>query len=446
MKLFERKPKQEDLNKDYRYRDVYSDQKRERSAIGKVQPYWPWQVLAGTLAALFMVVAWLLLSCVMWVQAVVYHNMPSGWDPAVGSGIMSTVGGDQSGGGMGDVASTGDPSGAGTGSGQEGAGMSGGQFAMDGPIQDADTEAATVSGMTYQQFRDRYFTFYRKSGGIVDDKYMSNVDGNVYTETAVYVMWDNVCNGVRGEFDTMMAGRTADEAVPEEDVPQSGPSAPSIQWCVARITLSKILITLLVGLAAYALFDRVFHKKWEAQTQQDRVDDINQYDNDQHIQKPEEVQKAYDWFPDVGAHAPVQVSSLISHMALSNKGLKPVMLTKRADKDVLDKAGEVVYFKGEALEDEDGEIIQSKVPCIDEAFMDALWDASGLPKDKRLRKRFDPSAIPYNPEDKSRERLKGADTVADMINKYWTLPEYEPQRPAGAYIVDTEPVNMRRAA
>jgi hypothetical protein len=73
--------------------------------------------------------------------------------------------------------------------------------------------------------------------------------------------------------------------------------------------------------------------------------------------------------------------------------------------------------------------------------MDELWDASELPKDKTIRRKFDPSKVLYNPDNKNRNKLKDARTVADMINKYWTLPEYEPQRPGGAYIVDTEPVN-----
>ena len=39
------------------------------------------------------------------------------------------------------------------------------------------------------------------------------------------------------------------------------------------------------------------------------------------------------------------------------------------------------------------------------------------------------------------DKLKGYDTVADLINNEWEFPYYEPQRPAGAYIVDTAPVN-----
>ena len=42
---------------------------------------------------------------------------------------------------------------------------------------------------------------------------------------------------------------------------------------------------------------------------------------------------------------------------------------------------------------------------------------------------------------KNRDKLKGYDTVADLINNEWEFPYYEPQRPAGAYIVDTAPVN-----
>ena len=32
-------------------------------------------------------------------------------------------------------------------------------------------------------------------------------------------------------------------------------------------------------------------------------------------------------------------------------------------------------------------------------------------------------------------------TVSDLINKDWYIPEYEPQRPAGVYLVDSAPVN-----
>ena len=58
-----------------------------------------------------------------------------------------------------------------------------------------------------------------------------------------------------------------------------------------------------------------------------------------------------------------------------------------------------------------------------------------------LRKYYDATKIKYNPDGSNRDKLGKFETVADLINKDWQLPYYEPQRPAGAYIVDTAPVN-----
>jgi hypothetical protein len=42
---------------------------------------------------------------------------------------------------------------------------------------------------------------------------------------------------------------------------------------------------------------------------------------------------------------------------------------------------------------------------------------------------------------KKKDSVSIYNTVADVINLDWDFPLYEPQRPAGAYIVDTAPVN-----
>ena len=115
-------------------------------------------------------------------------------------------------------------------------------------------------------------------------------------------------------------------------------------------------------------------------------------------------------------------------------------MSKRTE-DILDEDGDVEYYKGEILLDDDGNPITSKVPIIDEAFMDALFDASGAPKDKTVRKKYDTTKIPYNPDGSNRDKLGKYNTVADLINDDWEFPLYEPQRPGGAYIVDTAPVN-----
>lgn len=204
---------------------------------------------------------------------------------------------------------------------------------------------------------------------------------------------------------------------------------------------TKFVICLCVAIFCFALLYWVLSKNLKAQNLMADTSDINMYHNDQHIALPEEIQRNYDWFPDVGAHSGVQVSSMISHMALTNKGLKTVQLAKRADKDIKDKDGNIEYYKGAIIEDDDGNPVTSTVPMIDEEFMEALYDASGAPKDKDVRKKYDTTKIPYNPDGSNRDKLGKYDTVADLINEDWEFPLYEPQRPGGAYIVDTAPVN-----
>lgn len=197
----------------------------------------------------------------------------------------------------------------------------------------------------------------------------------------------------------------------------------------------------LSGLFTFLLLYEVLKRNLDAQNAETDVTDINQYRDDQHVQTPKEIMQKYDWFPDVGAHSSVMVSGMLSHVMLSKKGLKKVEVTRRADKDILDENGNVIYFKGEPLLDDNEDEITDVVPIIDEKFADALFTASGAPADKEVRILYDSTKIPYNPGNQNREKLKGYNTVADLINGDWDFPEYEVQRPAGAYIVDTEPVN-----
>lgn len=201
----------------------------------------------------------------------------------------------------------------------------------------------------------------------------------------------------------------------------------------------NVCISLLVGLICWAGFHQVLMRNWEAQNALNNVTDINQYDNDQHIATPIEVQEKFDIFPDIGAHSSVQVSSLISHMMLSNKGLANIQVAKRYEKDVLDENGDVEFYTGELIEDDDGNYSYESVPMIDEKLGKAFFKSAGVPSE--FHTFYDARKIKYNPGNENREKLKGYDTVADLINKDWELPEYEPQRPAGAYVVDTAPVN-----
>lgn len=213
-----------------------------------------------------------------------------------------------------------------------------------------------------------------------------------------------------------------------------------------RPTPMKLVLGLIAGLTVFAILYAVLAKNLKAANLMSDTSDINQHYDDQRIALPEEIQKAYDIFPDVGAHSSVMVSSMISHQALTNRGLKKVRLAKRADKDILDEDGDVEVYKGDILRDEHGEPITVEVPLIDNDFTEGLFDSSKTPKGKNakgrpFRRYFDASGIPYNPGNENLDKLKGFDTVAELINKDWEFPIYEPQRPGGMYIVDTAPVN-----
>lgn len=214
---------------------------------------------------------------------------------------------------------------------------------------------------------------------------------------------------------------------------------PAMRVTFGPRSMNHLFISLVAGLLTFAGMYQVMQKNLKAQNMMRDMTDVNMWDNDQHVALPEEIQAEYDWFPDVGAHSRVQVSSMLSHMMLQNKGLKTVKMAKRYKADVKDERGVVVHFKGEIVTDDNGEPVLVDKPIIDEAFGTALFEASEA--DPEVRKFYDVRRVPYNPDGKNRDKLSGYKTVADLINGDWYLPVYEPQRPAGAYIVDTAPVN-----
>ena len=142
----------------------------------------------------------------------------------------------------------------------------------------------------------------------------------------------------------------------------------------------------------------------------------------------------------MGAHTKVHATALLSHWAVSPKGLKSVEVLERSQKQVLDEDGDVAIERGEFLTDANGNIKSKTEPIIDEAYMNELFDVSEM-RDKRFRTFYDASKIPYNPGNKNRDKLSGYDTVADLINKEWTWEPYETQRPCGVYSVDSSPSN-----
>ncbi|MFE6939676.1 type IV secretory system conjugative DNA transfer family protein [Streptomyces chartreusis] len=239
---------------------------------------------------------------------------------------------------------------------------------------------------------------------------------------------------------------TAKDGKPSAERPaEPKKSATTVGEQLADVSGFKLFITLGSGLMVALIIGTWFSRKVAAANLMNTTSDINQYQNDQHIALPEEIQQNYDWFPDAGAHSSVQVSSMLSHMMLKKKGLGTVEVAQRAKKDVIDEEGNLVFYAGEVMDDDEGDPLTQTLPIIDEDFGDKLFEASGLPDDKTLRQKYDTTRIPYNPDGKNRDKLGfGSDTyktVAALIKEDWTFPAYEVQRPAGAYVVDTAPVN-----
>ena len=93
------------------------------------------------------------------------------------------------------------------------------------------------------------------------------------------------------------------------------------------MSFPKVMITFAISTVFFIVIYRLFMLKWKSQNTMSDTSEINQYHNDQHVALPEEVQQKFDWFPDVGCTSDVQPSSMISHVAISNKGLKSFLLT-----------------------------------------------------------------------------------------------------------------------
>lgn len=274
-------------------------------------------------------------------------------------------------------------------------------------------------------------------------KYVSVPNGNYYFECENHPGYKPEVDGIRGLYDENLIFVGVNAPVSGESTSSAKSSSGGLPFDIDMTpSVGKLLFAFIIAAIFFGIMYTAMMRNLEAQNMLSDTSDINQYQNDQHIALPEELQRRFDWFPDVGATSSVQFSSMISHMALSNKGIKKVPLAKRADKDIFDEDGDIQYYKGEIILDENDKPITSTVEFFDKAFMESLFEASAPDDDTHsIRKYYDATKIPYNPNGKNRLKAGAYNTVADFINADWELPYYEPQRPGGAYLVDVEPVN-----
>ena len=212
--------------------------------------------------------------------------------------------------------------------------------------------------------------------------------GDVIDKNAVYDNYEDVPEPEwytvsKTEYENKMASEEGQKELAEQQAAQelAKEQKSFTYWIAPALYNWPDFVGALIGaLLAFAIMYPLMMRNLAAQNLMNDTTDINQYQNDQHIALPEEIMRKFDWFPDAGAHCSVQVSSMISHVALQNKGIKKVPVSVRADKDILDEDGDVEYLKGEILLDDNDKPMTKTVPMFNTEFMEALFDASGLPK------------------------------------------------------------------
>lgn len=451
-----------DPSKKYQYRDVYKNQQLDRLEEELPETMTSRLIMIGVLSIVIMIITWYVLSFAQF-GGLAFTNSVS--NAASGSNSNASS-----------ITSTDTGQSGTSGVGSDASGNSGVTGSDAAGVQDSDlvepqslAEFRKMQGMDFDTYLASYYQMVSEENSALH-WYLSSITGDTYDWSEIYRMWEEITKNnyaaymamYNGSSDTSWKNGSAENYI-ESDTGKTGNSSNSensessensgkvgdlsikgvtLKSCVRVITFWKLFVTLMAGLLTWAIMYPIMKRNLAVQNQgKDNRGLLKKYVNDQHIQMPEEVQRTYDYFPDVGAHAPVQVASMISHVMLLNKGVKRVQVARRADSDIYSESGELMYHKGEMLLDDDGNPIVDTVPMFDKSFGNALFDAAKILKDKRARVFYNPAKIPYNPENENRDKLKGAATVSDMINQYWHFPEYEPQRPAGAYLVDTAPVN-----
>lgn len=400
------------------YRDVYEDQQLERSQIGEKQTATSRIILCLIVAALVGVVAYFTVGLIRYgistISSLTYET------------TTTTTTSEESG-----TSSSGDVL----------------TYNPDNPYNYTTVVVDWAEGEDGLAVMANYYTAVDEYGNIIDATalYLNIEDVPVpdwYVQSKAEYEAAQVASEATSSSTSGIYDEYYDEVTETSTTSEDGSEESLSYYLVPAVRNWPNLVGFVLGfLILFAIMYPIMMRNLEAQNLLEDVSDINQYTGDQHIALPEEIMRKFDWFPDVGAHSAVSVSSMISHVALQNKGIKSIELTQRAEQDILDADGDIEYLEGEILTDDDGEYISKTLPMFDKDFMEDLFDASELPKDKKMRKYYDTTKIPYNPGNGNREKLKGYDSVADLINNDWEFPYYEVQRPGGAYIVDTAPVN-----
>lgn len=218
--------------------------------------------------------------------------------------------------------------------------------------------------------------------------------------------------------------------------------------------------TLFFSIIVTVIFYSRMEKNYKLQNIESDTSELNKHEGDGRLLQPEELTVKFDIFPDTGAHSSVDMSAVLSHMIITNNGLKKVEVADRNDDGklqfVLKKTGiTTVKNKKNYIRLEDGtilwnpydldpyddnvydELLTKKMPIIDTELGQESLKAVSVKE--KYRKPYDPRKLLYNPEKKYGKTTEY--TVAEKINNDWWIPDYEVQRPGGFYLVATGTLN-----
>lgn len=104
------------------------------------------------------------------------------------------------------------------------------------------------------------------------------------------------------------------------------------------------------------------------------------------------------------------------------------------------RTGQVEFYKND-VRGPDGQPLYDMVPMIDESFGQMLFTTSGLAQGPSVAQILQSGSCRLQPGWRQPRASPASRTPGKHINEDWDLPEYEPQRPAGVYMVDEAPVN-----
>lgn len=202
---------------------------------------------------------------------------------------------------------------------------------------------------------------------------------------------------------------------------------------------------LLVG--AGGLAAGLLKRYWDAKAAEDQdMSDINTYADDAYPLTLEECLMAYAVFPDAGAVSKsVSMTSILSHVTLKNDARLPKFEIFDRDKD------------GNLKFDDAGNIKKTKVQLFDEEQAHGVFKTNGIldpkdhylfnPYDFKYQRKIKKTAVTANKFSRFFHRSGAANelgswmSLGEFIAQDWYLPEYEPERPSGAFIVETAAVN-----